>query len=206
MAKVYAFEGIIPVIAPSSFVHPDAVLIGDVIVGENCYIGPCACLRGDFGRIIVGDGANVQDTCVLHSFPGKDMLIERNGHVGHGAILHGCVVGENVLVGMNSVVMDGVIIGTNSFIAAHSFVKAGMQIPENVLVSGSPARITRTLTEQEIQWKSNGTRGYQNLAQRCLAGLVATEPLREVEPNRPRSDWSQQNATALHVVKQKQDV
>lgn len=201
MAKVYAFEGLIPVIAEGAYVHPEAVLIGDVIVESSCYIGPCACLRGDFGRIIIKAGANIQDGCVLHSFPERDLLVDEGGHVGHGAILHGCVVGKNALVGMNAVVMDDVDIGENSFVAAHAFVKARDTIPANHLAAGSPARVVRLLTEQEIGWKTGGTRGYQRLAERCMTGLEPAQALTEVEENRPRTVWNDQAMKELHVLK-----
>ena len=137
----YAIEDLVPVVHPSSFVHPTAVLIGDVIVGENCYIGPNSALRGDFGRIIVGDGCNVQDTCVVHSFPNRDCIIESDGHIGHGAVLHGCKIGRNSLIGMNAVVMDNAVIGEESLVAATAFVKSGFQCSPRSLVIGSPALV-----------------------------------------------------------------
>ena len=149
MAKVYEIDGVVPVVHPSSFIHPDAILIGDVVVGRDCYIGPAACLRGDFGAIILGYGVNVQDTCVIHSFPGKTVEILDYGHVGHGAVLHGCVVGKNALVGMNSVVMDGAVIGDCAIVAACSFVKANHSVPASSLVAGVPAKFVRELSEHE---------------------------------------------------------
>src|SRR6201996_803842 len=136
----YSFEGLIPVVDPTAFVHPTAVLIGDVIVGAGCYIGPGASLRGDFGRIILKPGSNLQDNCVMHSFPGQDAVIEENGHVGHGAVLHGCVVGREALIGMNSVVMDGAVIGEGSFVGGWSFVGAGMVGRPKTRAAGGPAR------------------------------------------------------------------
>lgn len=201
MAKVYAFEGLIPVIGKTSFVHPDAVLIGDVVIGEGCYIGPGACLRGDFGKVRVLDGANVQDNCVLHCFPAKQVVVGTNSHIGHGAILHGCEVGPHTLVGMNSVVMDDVVIGENSFIAAQAFVKAALQIAPNSLMAGSPARLVRTLEPHEVEWKVDGANTYQELAQRCLSGLEAVEPLSEVEADRPELDWSHYASDHLHNLK-----
>ena len=202
MGGIYSIDGIIPVIPESTFVHPDAVITGDVIIGEGCYIAPCASLRGDLGRIIVGKGCNVQDNCLLHSFPGEDCVLEDNAHIGHGSVLHGAYIGFNALVGMNSVVMDGVKVGANSIIGAGSFVKAGMQIPERSLVAGSPARIIRTLRDDEIAWKTNGTRVYQELAQRSLKTLEPAKPLRQVEPNRQRVNCDPNSATPLHIVKQ----
>lgn len=182
----YRFDGLVPVVDPTAFVHPTASLIGDVIIGADCYIGPGASLRGDFGRLIVMRGANVQDNCVMHSFPGADAVVEEDGHIGHGAVLHGCRVGRNALVGMNAVVMDGVVIGAESLVAAMSFVKAGMEIPARTLVAGSPARIIRELSDKEIVWKSQGTAEYRALVRRCHDTLAEVEPLPEMETDRPR--------------------
>ena len=124
--KVYAIDGIVPVVDPSAYVHPSAVLIGDVHIGPRAYIGPCASLRGDFGRLFIGPGANVQDCCVMHGFPGSDTIVEEDGHIGHGAILHGCIVRRNGMVGMNAVVMDKAVVGESAIVAAQSFVKAGL--------------------------------------------------------------------------------
>lgn len=186
MAKVYEFDGVVPVIDPTSFVHPDAVIIGDVIIGPHCYIGPCACLRGDLGRILIGAGVNIQDTCVIHSFPEVDVSLEENCHVGHGAILHGCTVRKNALIGMNSVVMDRAVIGENSFVAAMSFVQSGMSASANMLIGGVPAREMRPLKEEEIRWKSEGTMLYQRLAVHSLTSMREAVPLESVEPDRRR--------------------
>ncbi len=184
--RVYAIDGIVPVVDPTAYVHPSAVLIGDVIVGADCYVGPCASLRGDFGRLILERGVNVQDTCVMHGFPGTDTVIEENGHIGHGAVLHGCRIGRNALVGMNAVVMDNAVIGEASIVAASAFVKAGAEIPPRSLVAGMPARVVRELSAEEIEWKTAGTRTYQELTLRCLATMVETAPLEAVEPDRQR--------------------
>jgi phenylacetic acid degradation protein len=184
--RVYAIDGIVPVVDPTAFVHPTAVLIGDVIVGPDCYVGPCASLRGDFGRLILERGANLQDTCVMHGFPGTDTVVEEDGHVGHGAVLHGCRVGKNALIGMNAVIMDNAVIGESSIIAACAFVKAGAIIPPRSLAAGMPAKVLRTLSEEEIGWKSDGTRTYQDLTRRCLATMEETVPLTAVEANRKR--------------------
>lgn len=192
MAKVYGFEGVIPVVDPTAFVHPDAVLIGDVIIEAACYIGPGAALRGDFGRIRIERGANIQDNCVLHTFPDAEVRVGPGGHIGHGAILHGCQVGANALVGMHSVLMDGVEVGPNAFVGALSFVKSGQAVPANTLFAGQPARLVRELSEEEIGWKTRGTGIYQELAKRCLEGLVATQPLPAEEPGRARIRWAQQ--------------
>ena len=182
----YAIDGIRPVIDLQSYVHPTATIIGDVIIAADCYIGPGAVLRGDFGRLIVQSGANVQDTCVMHAFPGMDTVIEENGHIGHGAVLHGCYVGKNAMVGMNSIVMDGAKIGESAIVGAMSFVKAEMVIPERHLAVGSPARILRELSDTEIAWKMSGTEGYQELTRRSMRSMVETTPLAQAEPNRAK--------------------
>ena len=184
--RVWSIDGVTPAVHPSAYVHPSAVLIGDVIVGPRCYIGPCACLRGDFGRVEVRTGANIQDTCVLHGFPGTDTLVEEDGHIGHGAVLHSCIVRRGGLVGMNAVVHDNAVVGEYAIVAAAAFVKAGMIIPPRSLVAGVPARVVRELTEQEITWKAEGTRAYQELTLRSLATMRETAPLVEPEPDRPR--------------------
>lgn len=190
MADVYAIDGIVPVIDPSAFVHPSAVLIGDVIVGPDCYVGPLACLRGDFGRLVLERGSNLQDTCVMHGFPGTDTLVGANASIGHGAVLHGCRVGPKALVGMNSVVMDEAIIGDSAIVAAMSFVKAGFEVPERCLAAGIPARVLRELSDEEISWTETATRDYQRLGARCFESLQETTPLDYVEENRPRLDVS----------------
>jgi phenylacetic acid degradation protein len=186
--KVFAVNGVTPVVDPSAFVHPSAVLIGDVIVGARCYVGPTASLRGDFGRIEMRAGANIQDCCVMHGFPGTDTVVEEEGHIGHGAILHGCVVRRNALVGMNAVINDNAEVGESAIVAAMAFVKAGMIIPPRTLVAGVPAKIVRALTEQELAWKVEGTQSYQELTRRSLATMVETEPLSAPEANRRRID------------------
>jgi phenylacetic acid degradation protein len=183
---VYSLEGLTPVVDPTAFVHETAVLVGDVIIAAGCYVGPNASLRGDFGRIVMEKGANVQDTCVMHTFPGKDCIVGVDGHVGHGAVLHGCLIGENVLVGMNAVVMDDADIGESSIIGANAFVPSGFACPPRSLVVGAPAGIKRELSQREIDWKSKGTREYQQLAGRCHASLRRAEPLAEPEPSRGR--------------------
>lgn len=182
----YALEGVIPVVDPSAYVHPTAVLIGDVIIGPQCYVGPGAVLRGDFGRIVLKAGANLQDTCVMHGFPDQDTVVEENGHIGHGAVLHSCVVRRDALVGMNAVVMDEAEIGAQAVVAACAFVPAGMQVPPRTLVAGSPAKVRRELSQQEIDWKLAGTHTYQDLTRRSLASLVEVQPLSALDANRPR--------------------
>ena len=184
--RVYAIDGIVPVVDPTAFVHPTAVLIGDVIVGPGCYVGPCASLRGDFGRLILERGANLQDTCVMHGFPGTDTVVEEDGHIGHGAVLHGCRIGRNALVGMNAVIMDNAVVGESSIVAASAFVKAGAEIPPRSLAAGMPAKVIRALSDEEIAWKVEGTHTYQDLARRSLATMTECDPLSEIEPDRKR--------------------
>lgn len=188
MARVYSWDGIVPVIDPAAFVHPEAVVIGNVIIGPGVYVGPCAVLRGDFGRIVLHHGSNVQETCVVHSFPGKDVVVEESGHVGHGAVLHGCHIGRNVLVGMNAVIMDEAVVGENTIIAAMAFVKAGARIPPNSLAVGSPAKVVRELSAEEIAWKRQGTGVYQQLAVEAKEKLAPAVALTEVEPDRRRAE------------------
>lgn len=200
--KVYSIDGITPVVDPTAYVHPTAVLIGDVIIGPGCYVGPAACLRGDFGRLVLKQGANIQDTCVMHGFPGSDTIVEEDGHIGHGAVLHGCVIGKNALVGMNSVIMDGAVVGEEAIVAAMSFVKASFEVPARTLVAGSPAKIIKSLGDKEIAWKSAGTRQYQDLAIRSLNSMQAVEALTEVEPDRPRLNVGQEGVVPLYKAKE----
>jgi phenylacetic acid degradation protein len=175
----YAIDGVIPVVSPKAYVHPTAVLIGDVIVEEGAYIGPFAALRADFGGIHIHKNANVQDSCIIHGFPNNVTVVEEFGHIGHGAILHGCRIAKNVLIGMNSVILDEAIIGENTIVGANSTVKAKAEIPANSLVVGSPARVIRRLDEKEIAWKFKGTQQYMDLTLRCLNSLQEVEPLTE---------------------------
>jgi phenylacetic acid degradation protein len=190
MVKVYEIDGVRPVVHPTSYVHPTAVLIGDVIVGPRCYIGPLASLRGDFGRLILEEGANVQDCCVMHGFEDGETVIEVDGHIGHGAVLHGCRIKRNAMVGMNAVVMDGAVVGEESIVAAMSFVKAGMIIPPRSMVMGTPAKVMRELKDEDIKWKSFGTKQYHQLTERSLATMREVEAYTEIEPNRPAFDFS----------------
>jgi phenylacetic acid degradation protein len=182
----YSIDGVVPVVDPSAFVHPSAVLIGDVIVGPNCYVGPCASLRGDFGRIVLGRGANVQDGCIIHGYPKQDTLVEENGHIGHGAVLHSCVVRRGALVGINAVVMDDVEVGEQAVVAACAFVPVGKHVAPRTMVAGIPARLVRTLRDEELPWYEEGTRAYHDLTGRCLASMRETRPLPAIEPGRPR--------------------
>jgi phenylacetic acid degradation protein len=199
--QVYSIDGLVPVVDPSAYVHPSAVLIGDVIVGPGCYIGPCASLRGDFGHIEVRSGANIQDACVLHGFPGVGTVVEEDGHIGHGAVLHGCVVQRNALVGMNAVVNDSAIVGESAIVAAMAFVKAQMVIPPRTLVAGIPAKVVRALTDTELAWKVEGTEQYQTLARRSLATMRAVDPLSAPEPGRKRLELPE--LLPLSILKQR---
>lgn len=199
--KVYAFEGVVPVVHPSAFVHPEAVLIGDVIVGAGCYIGPCASLRGDFGQIVVGEGVNIQDSCTLHAFPGTQSTVAEDCHVGHGAILHGCAIEAGALIGMNAVIMDGATVGARALVGACAFVKAGFTVPPRWVATGNPAALVRELSDEEIAWKRRGTLGYQELARRCRAALHPADPLTEVPNDRPKIEWEGLDQAPLQAQK-----
>ncbi len=186
MVKVYSIDGLTPVVHPDAYVHASAVLIGDVHVGAGVYVGPCASLRGDFGRIVIEAGANIQDGCVVHGYPESDTVIEEDGHVGHGAIIHSARVCRNALIGMGAVINDNAVIGESAFVGALAFVKAGMQVPARSLVAGIPARVVRELSAAELAWKLDATQAYQNLARRSRASLRETVALAEAEPGRRR--------------------
>jgi len=196
---VYSLEGVIPVVDPTAFIHPQAVLIGDVVIGPRCYVGPGASLRGDMGRIVIAAGSNVQDNCVLHTFPAKEVVLEEESHIGHGAVLHGCTVKRGALVGINAVVMDDVVVGEESLVGAAAFVRAGFVVPRRTLVTGAPARVIRELTEEEVAWKAVGTREYQELAARCLASLKECEPLTPVAAGR-EGIQRPVNTVPLHTI------
>jgi phenylacetic acid degradation protein len=182
---IYAFTGFIPVVHPSSFIHPLAAVTGNVIIGRDVYIGPGAAVRGDWGGIVIEDGCNVQENCTIHMFPGKTVYLREAAHIGHGAVIHGAEIGRNVLVGMNSVVMDNVIIGKESIIGAMTFVKEGTEIPERSLVVGNPGKVIRQVSDEMIEWKTKGTELYQTLPADCYASLKPVQPLREVPDNPP---------------------
>ncbi len=194
---MYEIDGVVPVVDATAYVHPSAVLIGDVVIGAGAYIGPHASLRGDMGRISVGAGANVQDGCVLHCFPGRDTVVEADGHVGHRAVLHGCRVGTGCLVGIGAVLLDGVVLGERSFVGAHSFLPTDMQVPPGYLAVGSPARVTRALTAAEMDWKAHGTGVYQELARRSIATLRPVQPLPSLPANRARLSVGTETARPL---------
>ena len=184
----YSFKGFIPVVDPSSFVHPDAVVTGNVIIGSKVYVGPGAALRGDWGGIIIKDGCNIQENCTIHMFPGITVILEEGAHIGHGAIIHGAHIGKNSLIGMNAVIMDEVEIGNECIVGALSFIKAGEKIPDRSLVAGNPARIIREVSDEMIAWKTKGTALYQALPEECHASLIPVSPLHKIPENRPSQE------------------
>ncbi|MBK9636738.1 MAG: transferase hexapeptide repeat family protein [Bacteroidetes bacterium] len=190
MANIFEFNGYRPVIHESAFVHPNATVTGNVIIGKKVYIGPGAAIRGDWGAIIIEDGCNVQENCTIHMFPGVTVHLKEGAHIGHGAIIHGATIGENVLVGMNAVVMDRVIVGDNSLVGALCFIPEGMQIPERKIVVGNPAKIIKDITDEMIAWKTKGTQLYQQLPEEMYKTLKPCEPLREIPKDRVVQDAS----------------
>ena len=184
----YEFKVFIPVVHPSAFVHPQAAVTGNVIIGKDVYIGPGAALRGDWGGIVIEDGCNVQENCTIHMFPGVTVLLKEGAHIGHGAIVHGGTVGRNVLVGMNAVIMDDVEIGDECIIGALSFINANTRIPARSLVVGNPAKIIKEVSDDMIAWKTKGTRLYQALPKDLYDTLKQVEPLREMPADRPRQE------------------
>ncbi len=185
---VYEFKGFIPVVHESSFVHPQAAVTGNVIIGKDVYIGPGAAIRGDWGGIVIEDGCNVQENCTIHMFPGVTVVLQAGAHIGHGAIIHGANVGKNVMVGMNAVIMDRVEIGDNSIIGALTFVKADTVIPPRSLVVGNPGTVIKELSDKMIDWKTKGTKLYQTLPADLKNTLRPCQPLREVPENRPSQE------------------
>ena len=184
MANVFEFEGFRPVIHESAFVHPNATVTGNVIIGRDVYVGPGAAIRGDWGGVVIEDGCNVQEGCVIHMFPGTTVVLEESAHVGHGAIVHGGRVGRNTLIGMNAVIMDNAYVGPECIVGALSFVPAEMQIPARKMVVGNPARVVKDVSDEMLAWKTDGTRVYQELPARLRATLRPCEPLREVPADR----------------------
>lgn len=181
---IYSFKEYTPVIHESSFVHPQAAVTGNVIIGKDCYIGPGAALRGDWGQIIIEDGCNVQENCTVHMFPGVTVLLKESSHIGHGAIIHGATIGKNCLVGMNAVIMDNVVLGDECIVGALTFIKQEEKIPARSLVAGNPGKIIKEVSDEMIKWKTEGTRLYQELPADCQRFLVVAEPLREVPQDR----------------------
>jgi len=177
---VYQYKNFIPVIHESSFIHPQSAVTGNVIIGKNVYIGPGAAIRGDFGKIIIEDGCNVQENCTIHMFPGITVILKENAHIGHGAVIHGATIGKNCLIGMNAVVMDNVILGHECIVGALSFIKADQQIPARSLLVGNPAKIIKPISDEMIKWKTEGTKIYQQLAADMQTDWKECEPLREI--------------------------
>ena len=188
MANIFEFNGYVPVVHESAFVHPNATVTGNVIIGKDVYIGPGAAIRGDWGQIIISDGCNVQENCTIHMFPGVTVVLEENAHIGHGAIVHGARVGRDTLVGMNAVLMDRVVIGAECVIGSLAFVAADTVIPDRSVVVGSPAKVVKQVSDQMLDWKKEGTRLYQKLPSDCFATLRPCEPLREVPADREVQD------------------
>tara|TARA_R110002073_G_scaffold14554_2_gene59335 strand:- start:15886 stop:16482 length:597 start_codon:yes stop_codon:yes gene_type:complete len=182
---IYSFQGYIPVVHESSFIHPLAAVTGNVIIGKDCYIGPGAAIRGDWGQIILEDGVNVQENCTVHMFPGKSITLKESAHIGHGAIIHGANIGRNVLVGMNTVIMDDADIGDESIVGAMTFVKAETKIPKRSLVVGNPAKVIKEVSDEMIAWKTKGTQLYQQLPKDCHDSLREVDPLRKIPKDRP---------------------
>lgn len=185
---IYEFNGIKPVSHISAFIHPQAVVTGNVVIGKNVYVGPGCALRGDWGKIIISDGCNVQENCIVHMFPGVTVLLKENAHIGHGAIIHGAIIGKNCLVGMNAVIMDEVELGDECIVGALSFIKQGEKFPGRSVIAGNPARIIRPVSDEMIEWKSEGTKIYQQLPLQCHETLKPCEPLREEIDQLPNFD------------------
>lgn len=185
---IYEFNGFKPVIHETAFIHPQAAVTGNVFIGKDVYIGPGAAIRGDWGKIIIEDGCNVQENCTIHMFPGTTTLLKKGAHIGHGAIVHGGTIGENCLIGMNSVVMDEVEMGDECIVGALSFVPAKMEIPKRSLLVGNPAQVIKQVSDDMIAWKTKGTKLYQTLPKECYETLRECEPLRNEEPNRPSQE------------------
>jgi carbonic anhydrase/acetyltransferase-like protein (isoleucine patch superfamily) len=184
VANIFEFDGFIPVVDESAFIHPNATVTGNVIIGRNVYVGPGAAIRGDWGGIVIEDGCNVQESCTIHMFPGVTVVLEEGAHIGHGAIVHGAHVGANALIGMNAVVMDNANVGAGSIVGALCFVPSEMQIPPRKIVVGNPAKIVKDVTDEMLAWKSSGTALYQALPHKLYTTLRAVEPLRELPVDR----------------------
>jgi carbonic anhydrase/acetyltransferase-like protein (isoleucine patch superfamily) len=184
MSNIFEFDGFVPVVHESAFIHPNATVTGNVIIGRDVYVGPGAAIRGDWGGIVIEDGCNVQESCTIHMFPGVTVVLERSAHIGHGAIVHGARIGENALIGMNAVIMDNAFVGAGCIVGALCFVPAEMQIPPRSVVVGNPAKVVKEVSDEMLAWKSSGTALYQALPRRLHEGLRACEPLRELPADR----------------------
>ena len=190
MANVFAFDDFVPVIHESAFVHPNATITGNVIIGRDVYVGPGAAIRGDWGGIVIEDGCNVQESCIIHMFPGVTVQLEAAAHIGHGAIVHGARIGANALIGMNAVIMDNAVVGAGSIVGALCFVPSEMQIPPRSIVVGNPAKVVKQVSDEMLAWKTEGTALYQALPARLRASLRPCEPLREVPAGREQQEMS----------------
>ncbi|HAW50735.1 MAG TPA: gamma carbonic anhydrase family protein [Flavobacteriales bacterium] len=198
MANIFEFDGFKPVIHETAFIHPNATVTGNVIIGKNVYIGPGAAIRGDWGEIIIEDGCNVQENCTIHMFPGTTVHLKKSAHVGHGAIIHGGTLGENCLIGMNAVIMDGAVIGKESVVGALCFVPSKMIVEDRKVVVGNPARVVKEVSDEMADWKTQGTKLYQQLPDDCRKSLKPCEPLREVPKDRKKQKadyfiWKESN-------------
>lgn len=185
---IYSFKGFIPVIHESSFIHPQAAVTGNVIIGKNVYVGPGAALRGDWGGIVIEDGCNIQENCTIHMFPGVTVVLKEGAHIGHGAIIHGATIGRNCLIGMNAVIMDNVELGDECIVGALTFIKADEKIPSRSLVAGNPGKIIKQVSDEMINWKTDGTKLYQSLPKEMYESWQPCEPLREIDANRPSQE------------------
>ena len=195
---IYEFDGFVPVIDESSFIHPQANVTGNVIIGKDVYVGPGAVIRGDWGKVIIEDGCNVQENCVIHMFPGTTTTLKKGAHLGHGCVIHGAYIGENTLVGMNAVIMDEAKIGKECIVGALSFVPAKTTTQNRKIIAGNPAKEIKDVSEEMLNWKTEGTKLYQQLPKQCKAMLKACEPIREIEKNRPKQKinyqpWGKKN-------------
>lgn len=195
---VYEFDGFVPVIDESSFIHPQANVTGNVIIGKDVYVGPGAVIRGDWGKVIIEDGCNVQENCVIHMFPGTTTTLKKGAHLGHGCVIHGAFIGENTLVGMNAVIMDEAKIGKECIVGALSFVSAKTTTQNRKIIAGNPAKEIKDVSDKMLNWKTEGTKLYQQLPKQCKSMLKACEPLREIEKNRPKQKinyqpWGKKN-------------
>ena len=188
MSNVFSFDGFIPVIHESAFIHPNATVTGNVVIGRDVYVGPGAAIRGDWGGVVIGDGCNVQEGCVIHMFPGVTVVLEKSAHIGHGAVVHGARIGENALVGMNAVVMDNAVVGAGCIVGALCFVPSKMEIPPRKVVVGNPAKIVKDVSDEMLAWKTEGTALYQALPARLRATLQPVEPLRALPEDRKSQD------------------
>jgi phenylacetic acid degradation protein/carnitine operon protein CaiE len=193
---IYSFKGFIPVVHPSSFVHPQAAVTGNVVIGEHVYIGPGAALRGDWGGIIIENGCNVQENCTIHMFPGVTVLLKEGAHIGHGAVIHGATIGRNCLVGMNAVIMDNVVLGDECIVGALSFIKADEKFEKRSLIVGNPAKKIKEVSNEMISWKTKGTTLYQALPGEMYTQWNACDPLTEIPADRPQQEtlyktWNQ---------------